>query len=66
MSFLQLKSLKWKPPTTPAGGGDGILKEYTGATWVQKPLKRYNGATFDAKPLKRWNGVSWVLVDTTP
>jgi hypothetical protein len=41
----------------------GILKEWTGSSWVKKKLYRYNGATFDQKPLKMWNGSSWVLID---
>lgn len=43
----------------------GILKRYTGATWVKETLKTWLAGLWQSKPLKRWNGVSWLLVDTT-
>jgi hypothetical protein len=43
----------------------GILKRYTGATWVKEPLKTYLGGSWQSKPLKRWTGTEWKQVDTT-
>jgi hypothetical protein len=43
----------------------GILKRWTGASWVKEPLKRWTGAAWVAATLKRWTGSAWVLVDTT-
>jgi len=59
-SFANL-DLAWAPSSF-----SGVLKRYTGATWVKAKLKACaNGSTFEAKPLKRWNGSAWVTVDTT-
>jgi hypothetical protein len=52
---------------TEGGGGTtyfGILKRWTGATWVKSKLMVYNG-TWQAKKLKRWNGSAWKEVDAT-
>jgi hypothetical protein len=43
---------------------DGILKRWSGATWVKEPLGVYAG-TWVSKPLKWWNGTGWKIVDTT-
>ena len=40
----------------------GILKRWTGSTWVKAKLKVY-GSSFSQKKLKRWNGSAWVEVD---
>jgi hypothetical protein len=71
--------LQWQPtltfhdPNPPitledAGGPpafSGILKRWSGASFVKGKLVYFNGATFTAKPLKRWNGGAWVEVDAT-
>jgi hypothetical protein len=41
----------------------GILKVWTGASWIKKKLYEYNGASFVQKPLKMWNGSEWALID---
>jgi len=43
----------------------GILKRYTGVTWVKEPLKTYLAAVWATKPLKRYDGATWKTVDTT-
>jgi hypothetical protein len=43
----------------------GILKRWTGATWVKEPLKTYLSGSWQTKPLYRWDGSAWKLIDTT-
>jgi len=43
----------------------GILKRWTGGTWLKEPLKTYLASSWQSKPLKRWTGTEWVLIDTT-
>jgi hypothetical protein len=43
----------------------GILKRWSGATWVKEPFKNYLGTSWQPKSLKRWNGSQWALIDTT-
>jgi hypothetical protein len=43
----------------------GILKRWTGASWVKAKLKVYNGALFAAKTTKRWDGAAWKEIDVT-
>jgi hypothetical protein len=40
----------------------GVLKRYTGASWVKAKLKVYS-TSFTIKKLKRWTGTEWVEVD---
>ena len=46
-------------------GYSGILKRWTGATWVKEPLQTFLAGSWQSKPLKRWDGSSWKLIDTT-
>lgn len=48
-----------------AGGYSGVLKRWTGASWIKEPLKRWTGAAWVPAVLKRWTGTEWVQVDTT-
>jgi hypothetical protein len=54
-------------PTVVRSGGSyyGILKRWTGATWVKEPLKYWNGSIWATKPLKVWDGATWQLIDIT-
>lgn len=54
-----------RDPTTGDSAYDGILKRWTGATWVKEPLKVYLAGSFQVKPLKMWSGSTWVNIDTT-
>lgn len=54
----------WFFPSGSAPTYFGILKRWTGASWIKEPLKVYLGS-FVSKPLKRWNGTEWKLIDTT-
>ncbi len=42
----------------------GILRCWTGATWITPSMKVYTG-TWQSKPMKMWNGSSWVLINIT-
>lgn len=60
-------SLTTHNPTIAQGAGAtyfGVLKRWTGSTWIKEPLKVYLGS-WQSKPLKRWNGSEWKLIDTT-
>ncbi len=45
----------------------GILKTWTGSTWVKSPLhlKTYLATSFQFKPLRIWTGSKWGLVNTS-
>jgi hypothetical protein len=43
----------------------GILKRWTGSTWVKETLQTYLSSTWQSKPLKRWDSSDWRLIDTT-
>lgn len=54
--------------TDPAGtvlregffGAGGLVKVWSGAAFVAKPVKVWTGAAWVQKPLKRWSGAAWV------
>ena len=48
----------------PPGEYYGILKRWTGSTWIKEPLKIYLGS-WQTKPLKRWDSSQWREIDTT-
>lgn len=41
----------------------GILKRWSGTTWIRAKLKRQSGSFIQVTNLKRWTGTSWVLID---
>ena len=43
----------------------GILKWWSGSSWINKPLKVYLAGSWQSKPVKRWNGSEWLLIDST-
>lgn len=38
----------------------GLIKYWSGAAWLAKPIKYWNGSAWTQKPLKYWNGASWI------
>ena len=53
------------PTTTQGNIYYGILKRWSGATWMKEPLKIFLQDSWQLKPLKRWDGTDWVIIDTT-
>ncbi|HSW77598.1 MAG TPA: kelch repeat-containing protein [Candidatus Chromulinivoraceae bacterium] len=39
----------------------GLLKTYSGSTWVAKAVKVWNGSAWVVKPAKYWDGSAWQL-----
>jgi len=64
-----LFSLEDASPVAPPSSGTvyyGVLKRWTGASWVKEPLKVYLAGTWQSKPLKRYaSDLTWKLIDTT-
>lgn len=43
----------------------GILKRWTGSSWVKAKLKSYDGTSFVTKPVRYWDGLEWKLIDVS-
>lgn len=44
----------------PAPIGAGLIKVWTGAAWVEKPVKYWTGSAWVTKPVKFWTGAAFV------
>lgn len=41
----------------------GILKRWTGSTFVKESMKVFTGSEWKNNPLKRWSGTAWLGVE---
>lgn len=38
----------------------GVLKNWNGFWWQDRPVKVWNGSAWVVKPIRRWNGNNWI------
>lgn len=63
--IITLRRTSGESTSAPSETFFGVLKRWSGSSWVAEPLKSWVGGSWQLKPLKRWGGSGWLKVNTT-